>query len=288
MMLSFGCSSGTSNPASPYVEDIRVAESSSRVQLGIWRIDVDLESMTAAPVQIRGADGHLNVTGWVFPPICDDCINIVLNGFDETTRILDADMTLKNWTLQSGYDLRCIVYATEAGHELTNEDNWTSLFDISGGPNFNPFKAFAKSEANREFASNAQHTENFQISIPDPPQWEQLSFALDVSWPGNCGEPYQISNYSDNPINEDPNLTTQQWAHVFDWQDNVSEVWFLCPEVTGTSPLAFNHYVYQYWWIFLANTAGAEPGVYDAMIFAFSPDEPNLPLHHMVTLTVQD
>ena len=87
--------------------------------------------------------------------ICEACIEINVNSFDPVTRILDVDVLLRNSIGINGYDVRGILYTDEAGHLLTNPDNWTDLYDIPGGRDINPFKAYNKDDYYRSFPGDA-------------------------------------------------------------------------------------------------------------------------------------
>jgi len=180
-----GCSGGGAKPVTPdvmdnprnTVEDV----DSSKVLWGVWSIEFDPAGMQVVAKPIRNGQPHFNLTTMLLPPACDDCVEIAVNAFDPVTRIMDLDVTLRNPHLISGKDVRGILYTNDYGHLITNPDGWTDLFDMPGGESINPFIAYARDEPNRIFAGEAEHTENFLVYIPMPPNFWVITFAVEAS-----------------------------------------------------------------------------------------------------------
>ena len=173
---------------------------SSRALWGLWNIRFDMADLTVTIEPIRNTQLHFNITDMVTPPACNDCLAIHVNSFDPITRIMDIDVTLRNPTNLAGHDVRGILYTNDYGHELRNDDDWTGLWDVPGGMDINPFKAFAKNEPNRAFTGYAIHQENYHVYIPLPPHFNAITYAVDASWPGNCKEPYEITGFTQEII----------------------------------------------------------------------------------------
>jgi hypothetical protein len=146
-LLGLGCSGGDADPISPSYDapslDKNRESVSNRVLWGVWNLRFDPVEFRVVVKAERKAQTHFNVNGLILPPVCDDCLEIVINSFDPVTRILDADVTLHNPVQKGGFDARGILFTGDAGYIITNADGWTSLFDIPGGESINPFKAFA-------------------------------------------------------------------------------------------------------------------------------------------------
>lgn len=197
VLLMVGCSSTNNNPTTPVDPDHDLIASiptteidpdqTNRHLLGMWTLTFNPDTMTAEVEFVREVDHHFNVTAWLAPGM-----NVVINAYDPVTRIVDADVTITNPFFDlAGHDLRAIIFTDLAGNLLMNPDNWTSLWDILGGQDINPFIAYAKDIANRRFGPFYESTESFQIYLGGGP----VQFAIDVSWPGNCEEPQDQQFY---------------------------------------------------------------------------------------------
>lgn len=291
-LVTLGCSGMSNHPAAPTSDQAATGAEgqadNGRVLWGIWSVELDPEEMTLIPVPLRNMHTHFNITNMIIPPACDDCVGIAVNSFNPVTRIIDADVTLRNPYPISGKDVRGILYTNSAGHELRNADAWTKLWDIPGGGSINPFRGFAKSEPNRSFAGMVEHTENYLIYIPLPPQYAAITFAVDASWPGNCKEPYAIDNFTqlDNLYDEGTYSATME-VEVRDWQDDVNKVTLVAPEITGQSFSAFSNVSGDLWRIEVTNNAGATVGDYEVRLIADSTNSTDA-LYDYVTITISE
>ncbi len=276
LILAIGCSGGGASPVAPVESpDTPVVEreqSSERTLWGAWEIRFDPFEMSVEIEPARTVLAHFEITDFVLPPACDDCFSISVNGFDTVTRILDADVTLRNPTPIAGKDVRGILFTNQYGHVITNADGWTELWNIPNGDDINPFKAFAKGEANRIFTGGAEHSENYLIYIPQPPNYWAIQFAVDASWPGNCKEPYSIENFlQDGELYDVTSSMVELSIDVYDWQDDVTDVRIAQDEILGAEDVAFEHAGGGTWVCSLENELGAPAGEYTALIKATSP-----------------
>ncbi len=289
LMLS-GCSGNAGNPVEPVdavdIEATREAASGHKIW-GIWNIGFDPATYEITVTPLRTADTHYAITDWLLPPDCDDCLAIHVNSFDPVTRILDADVTLRNPTVVNVYDVRGILYTNEYGHELRNADAWTALWDMLGGQDINPFRAFAKGQPKRLFAGDASHTENYLVYFPIPPHWNDITFAVDISWPGNCKEPYAIEDFMQyGDLYDDPGSQVIVSVHVLDWQFDQSEVLLHAQALTGQETTALTKENYYTWNGTLANAESLGAGEYEFLLSAASSDSGGLLLYQYVEITV--
>ena len=291
-LLALGCSGKSAGHSiAPNISEATAAEvddGSQQALWGIWNIHFDPVELAATVEPIRNPQSHFNITDMIIPPACDDCLEIHVNSFDPVTRILNADVTLRNPYTIVGHDVRGIVFTNDYGHELTNGDAWTGLWDMPGGMDINPFRAYAKEEADRIFAGGAEHTENYQIRIPQPPVYFAITFAVDASWPGNCNEPYSIEN--EGPLvglfdTSEGKLTFT--VDVKDRQDDVNHVKLSAPEITGEEWTEFSFEVEDTWTLSLKNNMNAPAGDYDVRIMATSENSGSAALYDVVTLSVK-
>jgi len=294
LLPTAGCSGAKGDSILPKPEDESIIQSpekeaqSERMLWGMWEFSYDESSNELAPRPLREAFAHFNITPMLLPPNCNDCLKIKVNSFDTVTRILDADVTLRNPTQLTGYDVRGILYTNDYGHSLTNADDWTGLWDIAGGQTINPFKAFAKSVGNRAFAPGFVDTENYLIYIPIPPHWEKITFAADASWPGNCKEPYEITNFWQETIYNTMGSSGNIYIDVHDWQGDVGQVTVFAPEITGQPFSVLNNLSGDTWNVELVNTTGAPIGEHIVQLSATSGKEGNNVLHDFCVITISE
>ncbi len=272
-LLYSGCSGDadvTAPPTETATPRAETSDASARMLWGVWDIGLDLGRMKVEITPARYLEAHYDITQYLIPPACDDCLAIHVNSFDPVTRILDADVTLINPFTISGHDVRGILYMKPPGHELVNPDGWTSLWDIPSGSAINPFKAFAKDETNRLFAGQTQHTENYRVFIPIPPQYVAIQFAVDASWPGNCKEPYSIDGFiQKGHLYDLAGVMVPLEVSVHDWQDDIASVTLIAPDITGEAetPWQFDG---STWTVDLYNNEDVDAGEYPVLIKATS------------------
>jgi len=195
--LLLSCSSN--NPASP--DTVSELQSQHTVQSnhtlwGIYTIGLDLEQMKviSEPMPLRSVEWHYNMTHFLQPPHCDDCFAIEIIDFNLAQKYIVADVTIKNPSNLDAYDVRGIFMHAQPGWDVTNADAYTDLWDIGTSTGINPFRAFAKTVPYRTFGPQSEHSETYEITFPDEAQFLQIQYAIDVSWPDNCEEPYSFSN----------------------------------------------------------------------------------------------
>ncbi len=163
-----------------------------RALWGVYQFIVDPDTLEIEIIADREVNKHFNVTTMLQDPmICPNvnCITVHVAGV-EPGQIFKIGVTLRNPTLQKAYDVRGIMVNQPGKHELTNPDNYTDLW--FGSPN--PFKAFAKSAIKRRFPPASTYTEDYYIHFPGPPFNFNVTYAIDVSWPKNCQEPFWIKD----------------------------------------------------------------------------------------------
>jgi hypothetical protein len=191
MALVVGCSQSQSPVMAPLNDADRATESDGHVIWGYYQFYIDLEAQTVEVVPARQADKHANVKAYVTPPACMDCLKVQPTG-PYKNNVLPIDVTLRNPTPLTGYDVRGILLSDDEGAYLINPDNFTDLFDNGGPININPFKAFAKEETNRAFGADQQHTEHYELYLTSFGKIAVIDYAIDASWPTRAKEPYFI------------------------------------------------------------------------------------------------
>jgi hypothetical protein len=291
LVAVLGCSNADDGGAipenSPVHPSVNSDSAAGRILWGAWEISFDPAQMEIDIVPLRNVEAHQKITFMLLPPQCNNCIEIDINSFNPTTRILDLDVTLRNKFSISGYDVRGIVYEDNKGFKLTNADDWTPWWDIPGGIEINPFKAFAKELGQRLFIAGASHTENFKIYVPEPEVPGNIVYAVDASYPGHCEDPYSIDNFEQLEILSDlAGLSAMVQVDVHDWQENLQSVRIGVPELTGEEYTSFTYKEGDTWELEIQNNTGAAPGEYKARLVAISENSGGIGLHDWVTVTV--
>jgi hypothetical protein len=273
LIAVIGCSSHNSKPVTaPSMPDTQAkidiptidneTDLKGHELLGVWTMSFDPKTNNVSVEPNRENLWHFNVKQWIPNP------GIWVNSYDPGTGIIDVNVTLRNSYPISGYDVRLIIYTDNIGHMLLNPDNWTPLYDISGGQLINPFKAYAKSEPNRLFAGSTSHMENIQVLMPEGNF--QVKFAVDASYPSNCEEPYEIYNLvQEEPLYDRLNDSAPANITIARWNTQESATVTLeCPDVFGAEIIEFETQDNEYFEGELINYQNAPAGEYPVLIKA--------------------
>ncbi len=255
-------------------------DSSGRDVWGMWTASFDSDYSKAVVTPFRNAEFHYNVTAYI--PVPD----VVVNSYDPLTNEIDVDVTIDNIHPVDGWDVRLIIYTNDEGQLLLNSDGWTPLYDIPLGEVLNPFKAYAKTEPNRIFTAETQHTENLLIYLPDGNM--DVAFAIDVSREENCSEPYEISGFTQGELFHFVGASTDITINVLDWSDDVADVRLHCPEITGLPLNYLEQTALETWEMEIVNNTAALAGDYPAWVYAFSADSGTLAMYNKITITVSE
>ena len=284
LMMAIGCSNSTGNPIAPESQSQNMVNPSSHELGGFWIFNLDETTMNLTIEPDRDMEWHALVTKFLLPPSCPDCIRIKLNSWNPATRILNADVTIKNQYLIIAYDLRGIVYTDDYGMTLTNADGWTGLHDLPDGRDINPFKAYAKDATLRAFVPYAEHAENFRIYAP---VGSVIRYAVDVSVNGNCEEPYSIENFHHTRLTDEIGSTADITVDVLDWQNDVDSVALQCPEITGDPETPSTLIIDNTWGVSIVNNTGAPAGAYETIIVTKSTGSGFLAAYNIVNIHVK-
>jgi hypothetical protein len=255
-------------------------EDSNHTLPGVWKADFDIESLTATIEPVRDGNYHFSVLSRIEPPV------ISVNYWDSVDEILHVGLTIKNTTYYNVFDVRLIIYTDDAGHILENADCWTSLYDIPEGMVINPFKAYAKSMTQRNFQAQASHSENLLIKCPD--ENFSIQFAIDASFPGNCEEPYEIFDFTQDRLLDEVAASATIEVSVRDWQNDVDNVELYCNEISGGPVVSFEDMGEDKWQGELINNNGASAGEYYGVITASSSNSGSILLYDIVIIKVTD
>jgi hypothetical protein len=291
MSIGIGCSNSEVDPIRP-IEKFAVADNSLvsnplTVLWGMWDIRIDLETLSATVMPDRNVENHFNVLPFLSPPKCSDCLKLKVNSYNTVTGILDVDVTLRNKFSIDGYDVRGILFTDSLSHMLSNDNGWTALFDIPGGDGINPFIAFA-GDPQRKFPGKAELTEEYLISVPTPPKFMMIKYAVDASYPGNCLEPYAFENFTQSKITSEFSSYGTVNIDVKDWQGDVDAVTLWAPFITGEPSTSLAHKSGDTWSVDLINNMGLVSGDYLVEVTATSTGSGTTALYDYVSITISD
>jgi hypothetical protein len=186
VIITIGCSSAVENPVEPFntEPDGRTGLNGDRVIWGVYRFAFDPDSNQVELIPCRNGAFHADVTSFVIPPNCMDCVQIIGSQYKPALEEWNLTIGLKNPSPISGYDVRGLVFSLGDKY-LKNSDGCMSQYlgqDIL-------FKAFAKDEPNRVFSPGAMHDVTYVFHFPAGSNWNSVDYIVDASWPGNCKEP---------------------------------------------------------------------------------------------------
>ncbi len=228
MCLLAGCSGGASNPVeSPAFTGpvTRMEEvDSSRHMLGAWDITIDTHTSDVTVTPSRKAFMHMNITQYLYPPFCDDCLLLQVLELKPAQGYAKVEVTVKNQTVYSGYDVRGILVSNDTGMDIINADAYTDLWDDGEGKKYNPFIAFAVDQNKRKALPGTSHTRICEVAFPSLLQLITATIVFDASWPGNCAEPYYLDDFSQyEPLLPGGGASFVS-MQVKDWQADISGV----------------------------------------------------------------
>ncbi len=285
LIATFGCSNGH-NPIAPKdasdnvpIPALETGDSGTNHSLlGRGTIHFDLENLTASVEINREAEGHYNIT--TMAPM-----DFSVQGYDPVTMIVDVGINIVNPYPLDGRDVRLIIYHDAIGHKLINSDSWTDLYDIPAGLPINPFKMYSAYAPGHIFEGESQDKQDCQIYLPGGNPF--VEYAIDVSYPTNCEEPYKITNFvQDTILYDQAGSATHIEVDVYDWQHDINDVSLYCPAITGVTLLPFTEKMSFVWEMDLFNSTGASSGDYAGVVVALSTGSGCLAMYNFVNITV--
>lgn len=284
-IAAFGCSSA-SNPVEPKnasdnvsMPVIETGESGSNHSLlGRGTIHFDLENLTATVEINREAEGHYNIT--TMAPM-----DFSVRSYDPVTMIVDVGINIVNPYPINGRDVRLIIYNDAIGHMLVNSDSWTDLYDIPAGLPINPFKMYSAYGPGNIFPGESQDKQFCEIYLPGGNPC--VEYAIDVSYPNNCEEPYKITDFvQDTLLYDQAGSATHIEVDVYDWQHDINNVSLYCPAITGVTLVPFTEKYSFVWETDLFNSMGVSAGDYAGVVVALSTGSGCLAMYNFVNITV--
>jgi len=264
VFFAFGCSSGN-QLTSPTQEEI--SPYSEPMILGAFNLSWDGVSDMLEVAPDRQLEAHHNIT----PLIVPKNISFQVLSWNPTTRVLTIKVTIKNPTSLDVYDVRGILTNLGA-KKLLNADDYTKLFDKNVPPVANPFRAFAKDEANRKFwgkyADPSQYIKSEIYEIYFPSDFN-ISYLITAAWPSNAPEPYDIFNIAQVGALYKSSGSLEIFCEVADWQDITAHHVILEGNPVTGGDVDFVREDTILWNATITNSGNAPVGDYEAWIAAY-------------------
>jgi len=250
---------------------------------GMFSLDIDLASGNINAVPLREAGMHYNATTILIPPNCNDCVTFQVTKHQPAINRLKVNVFIKNPTPITVYDVRGIFMTDQPGWKLLNNWGYTPLYDDTPPISLNPFISFHWGyfwQATYDFWPGSLRVQEYEIEYPENPDWNGLHFAVDVSWPGLCEEPYQLTLEGPGSVSAQGGVYEIR-ATTFDHQnDPTSVVVDASPMGAGLINLSItseDHYgknVFTHEWHgelhFPGIGSGPSPGAYELVAAAYS------------------
>lgn len=219
-----GCSANSSKILEPVIPQGMDEDVEAEAPWGVYDIHVDVDEMNVTVLQARNAEPHFNVTKYLLPPLCADCVIGSVVGFDPVTRIMTLNIGLKNDTEYTAYDVRGILILNAVGHDVANPDGYTTRFDDSDPKDINPFIIWKEGGEDWIFPAQTTLTEEVQISMPTPMSFI-VQFVVVASFPAHSKDPMEFEEINLEGSIHDTGWYADLTVKVFDWQDDVSCVY---------------------------------------------------------------
>lgn len=268
-----GVLGGAVQPDGEEQVNILLAKNEGHYLMFLYDCTFDPKTGEIEVVADRSGMKHWNVTAYVLPPNCNDCVKMQVIHVDFANKIYDVNVTLKNPTQLTAYDARGILLIGNPAdtRELVNADNYTMLFDDSDPADINPFKAFRIADPKRAFPPGISDTVMYSVKFPTPSNFN-VKYVVDISWPGNAKEPYDIANQTvDGDLDTVGTAEAEISCDVLDWQDDVESVKLDISVLSGSpGEVEMVQEEGTLWDITLTNTFGAAAGIYTLPIIAKS------------------
>lgn len=208
------CAGGLkTDPATPGLTG-QVATSDGHQILASFDVVFDEENGTAEIVWTRAAEGHFDVTAFMQPPSCYDCVVITDAAYHPYLKTFDLEVQFRNPKNLVGYDVRAVLSNPGGNKFLINPDGVTQNW----GP---PMQFVAIGDmGSREFPPQSSYKTWFYFYYPDGENWQTVSYLIDAHYPGHVPEPLIEDGQADDLVNNNYS-TAGMRCHVWDHQGGI-------------------------------------------------------------------
>jgi len=243
--------------------------SNGRGLLGIYSWYYDEENGQIISMPMRDVGWHFDVTQYIKPPQCNDCLKIEILGNCTYPRDMWIWVTLKNPTELTAKDVRGIFLDENKAIRLMDPYAATPLWDWHFPKWHNDFHPFMVKDADREFDPGKSDTVTYRLRLPENPDFSGVRYIVDACWPGHCKELYEFFD-----VGKTGTMGTSSGSMITistklrDWQNNPLGVRVdLTP--LGYPSWLWMEYAAGTWWYDLQNTYSAPAGKYPLRLTAY-------------------
>ncbi|HEX9744713.1 MAG TPA: CAP domain-containing protein [bacterium] len=271
----------TQGPSDQATSDIlSQVDESGYGRIGAFDLLWDTDNGTIETVE-RAADvtnSHYNVTWFLEPSNCSNCIVINVDFMDITNGFAKVSVDVTNPTKKTGYEVRGIVrIPVNTDVTLVNATSYTSFTEAvstkSGYKSVSPFRLFNSNDLNHTFGPGETHSETFQLRAPAFSGMQQVELIVSAGYPSHPGDPSLVNSFNQKGQLLNGGGSANLRFNVLDLQDDVTGVWVNADVLgAGTVPMS---YIAGSWQATL-NNFQASPGIYDIYINAVSNNDQGL------------
>jgi len=270
LALMCGCAPSHNSLTAPTI----TANSSvpqGRVLLGVYNLNFGPDGEYSI-TEIRSGESHVNVTKSLFPPKCLDCFLAEL--VDKVGELWQFKFTIKNPFNLTGYDCR-VTLVKQGDISVLNPSSYTKVFALPTDPDpINPFLIFDSGNSQNEWGPGAQATSYLTLQKPTGSKFNQVTFAVDGSFPSNQEDPYILTNITAKPpsVDVDGSDAINIAVTVLDWQNNVNTVTVDLSPLGGSGTEALTNIFGNMWIIEDVHykSGGQGVGTYNLLLTASS------------------
>jgi len=282
LMLLTGCSEvgPTSIPAVPNtIECNNLAN--TRCLWGVYSWVYDEEAQRIDVLPLRNISTHWDVTGYLEPPECNDCLEIEILAITDDPNDMWVLVTLKNPTIVTAKDVRGIFLDENQGIVLMDPIAWTPTWDWHFPNRHNAFHPFMTKDNERKFEPGESDTLAYRLRFPDDPDFNGVRYIVDACWPKHCGEPYEFEY-----VTKSGTLGTEStdWiflaVKLFDWQLDPLGVRVDLSDL-GFPGEVWMDYAAGQWFYELLNQYSMPQGKYSLRFTAYDQEVSNVISHYM-------
>ena len=205
MLGAFGCSDRSSDPVIPQNEDAEVLiaqamqnSSDGRVALGVYHVTMNRVTESVELTPNRDSQVHCDISEFM-----QKYMQITWEMYLHDQALWVFNLEITNPTPLTGYDLRVVFIPNPySGDYIGNADDYTHRWNCMSEEWVNGFKSYCKDDPDRAFLPGHSDTQQFWIYENTPPgQVLEFDLVVEVSYPDQCEEPYEISGqYTTSPI----------------------------------------------------------------------------------------
>jgi len=279
MLPIFGCS-GSGIPTEPESasnqtqtgNNDREGAELSHFVFATTRFEYDAGGEKLIVVPLHSAWVHYNVTPFITPPNCTDCITVELLWHDPVAKSAEVKITLRNPSPLTAYDVRGMMYGG-LGLRVLDSDGFTKLFAPQPGA-VAAFLAYAIEKPDADFTPGYSSERTYSLTYEDFTDLA-IDFVVEGSFPNHCREPAIVRVYD---IDDDELTiwggTATITIEAIDRQDNLAAIVAGAPDIfDGNLPLTdVGNNLYR---IEFSNENFTPAGVHPVVFTSWSYDDPN-------------